>query len=172
MNKLELKCPDCDKVFDTRVKYSGHTRHGCITGKGTWHQRNKDYTKEYNKKYREKNKDELKEYHKKYLPTWRSRNKEKVKEQRKRTRDILRKDVLDAYGHMCQCCFEDRHEFLAIDHINGGGNKHRRELHPNASAQTFYTWLRKNEYPSGFQILCHNCNSAKSYYGKCPHQKN
>lgn len=31
-------------------------------------------------------------------------------------------------------------------------------------------WLRRNNYPNGFQVLCHNCNMAKGFYGKCPHQ--
>jgi hypothetical protein len=26
-----------------------------------------------------------------------------------------------------------------------------------------------NEFPDGFQVLCHNCNLAKGYYGECPH---
>ena len=29
----------------------------------------------------------------------------------------------------------------------------------------------KNNFPKGFQILCHNCNIAKGHYGKCPHEK-
>ena len=32
-------------------------------------------------------------------------------------------------------------------------------------------WIIKNNFPKGFQILCHNCNSAKAVYGKCPHEK-
>lgn len=30
-------------------------------------------------------------------------------------------------------------------------------------------WLKKNDYPKGFQILCHNCNMSKGFYGYCPH---
>ena len=33
-----------------------------------------------------------------------------------------------------------------------------------------YRWLIKHKFPSGIQILCHNCNLAKGYYGSCPHQ--
>jgi len=33
-------------------------------------------------------------------------------------------------------------------------------------------WLKKNNWPEGFQVLCYNCNSAKRVDGICPHQKN
>jgi len=31
-------------------------------------------------------------------------------------------------------------------------------------------WLRKYNYPKGFQVLCHNCNMAKRF-GVCPHKE-
>ncbi|HYT41037.1 MAG TPA: hypothetical protein VEP90_01705 [Methylomirabilota bacterium] len=70
----------------------------------------------------------------------------------------------------CAClgCRETIDQFLCIDHINGGGNDHRKEIKRNGAA--FYQWLRTNSYPEGFQVLCHNCNMAKSLYGKCPHE--
>lgn len=36
--------------------------------------------------------------------------------------------VIHAYGGACACCGESREPFLAIDHIAGGGNKHRKEI--------------------------------------------
>jgi ABC-type uncharacterized transport system substrate-binding protein len=40
------------------------------------------------------------------------------------------------------------------------------------SATGFYKWLARNGYPSGFQILCMNCNHGKSRNGGvCPHQR-
>ena len=33
-----------------------------------------------------------------------------------------------------------------------------------------YGWLRRNSYPEGFQVLCHNCNLGKKINGGvCPH---
>ncbi len=26
-------------------------------------------------------------------------------------------------------------------------------------------------YPTGFRVLCHNCNCALAYYGSCPHER-
>ena len=91
----------------------------------------------------------------------------KAAEQRKsRLRKKLR--VLAHYGGKCCCCGEHRYEFLAIDHINGGGLKERQKLGLKAGT-TFYTWLEKNNYPAGYRVLCHNCNSALGYFGYCPH---
>ena len=73
--------------------------------------------------------------------------------------------AIEKYGSVCACCSEGRVEFLAIDHINGGGNKHRREV----GAKNMFWWLKKNNWPSGFRVLCHNCNMAIGFYKKCPH---
>lgn len=73
----------------------------------------------------------------------------------------------------CACCDEDIIEFLTIDHIDGNGAEHRRSLSKGRKScgKTIYSWLRRNNYPSGFQVLCFNCNWAKGVYGVCPHQR-
>lgn len=78
-----------------------------------------------------------------------------------------KKRIFDAYGGRCACCSEDRFEFLAIDHVNGGGNKHRREV--TGLGAKFYKWLEQNHFPEGFRVLCHNCNMALGHFGYCPH---
>ena len=89
----------------------------------------------------------------------------------------LRKDVLTHYSHgmlQCACCGETHIEFLALDHTNGGGNKHKVALSAGKtyriSGTAIYQWIRRNKYPEGFQVLCHNCNMAKGLYGQCPHK--
>src|SRR5665213_1668932 len=72
--------------------------------------------------------------------------------------------VMEAYGGKCQCCGETRLAFLSIDHINGGGRKHRKEV-----GSQFYHWITRNQYPPILRILCMNCNTAVRM-GKCPHQ--
>lgn len=82
----------------------------------------------------------------------------------------IRKQTLSHYSGgspVCKCCGESNWKFLAFDHINGGGRKHILSINGYKLGQ----WLRKNEYPDGFQILCHNCNMAKGIYGICPHKK-
>lgn len=84
----------------------------------------------------------------------------------------MRELLFAAYGDSCACCGESHREFLAVDHMNGGGLAHRRSIHPKgkASGNAFYQWLINNNFPPGFRILCHNCNQAIGHYGYCPHQ--
>lgn len=99
-------------------------------------------------------------------------NLEKVKEQSKKKHLKIRLETLKMYSKSgsieCVCCGEKHYEFLAIDHIDGGGSKHMKTI----KSKHLAFWLKQNNYPKGFQILCHNCNMAKGFYGKCPHQKN
>lgn len=58
----------------------------------------------------------------------------------------------------CVLCGESRLPCLTIDHINGGGTKHRRSLNiPNGGGLHFYKWLLTNNYPEGYRTLCWNC---------------
>src|ERR1700686_4965540 len=96
--------------------------------------------------------------------------RERVRRQaRERTRRI-RERVIAKYGSRCQCpgCGISRYQILAIDHVNGGGCRERRKK-KSYSAQTFYSYLDKHTKLGRYQLLCHDCNSAKAYYGGCPH---
>jgi hypothetical protein len=75
--------------------------------------------------------------------------------------------VLEHYGGRCVCCGEAHFEFLAIDHTDGGGEAHRAVV---GQGSLMVDWIIENEFPSNFRILCHNCNQAMGYYGRCPHQ--
>ncbi len=79
----------------------------------------------------------------------------------------LRQFVIDGYGGKCECCNENRSEFLAIDHVNGGGSKERKDM---SIAQIIKKVIRNN-FPKDYRILCHNCNLAIGFYGYCPHKR-
>lgn len=80
-----------------------------------------------------------------------------------------KKSVLDHYGGKCECCGENEPLFLAIDHMEGNGNNHRKAI--NKWGSGFFKWLIVNDFPEGFQVLCHNCNMGKHLNGgKCPHK--
>lgn len=115
------------------------------------------------KEYRYK---KVREYQREWIKT------DKVKFDRKAWRWKLKTDCLIAYSlsevPICACCGEQEIIFLTLDHIDGGGNKHRKEIGGGGLNQ--YLFLRRNNYPSGFQVLCYNCNCAKGFFGKCPHQ--
>jgi hypothetical protein len=106
---------------------------------------------------------------KKTDPDWlrhkRERQKEYTQKNRQRSRDLakryydkLRLKVLTHYGGnppKCKCGFSNI-KALTIDHIAGGGRKHRSQIHT-----MFYQWLKQNGFPKGFQVLCMNCQFIK-----------
>ena len=99
-----------------------------------------------------------------------SREKLFKKLQHQRFRDIVIKHY-SKNTQSCACCGEPQKEFLTIDHKNQDGASHRKEV-PTAR---LCKWLIDSGFPSGFQILCYNCNCARSLRGTvdgiCPHQK-
>jgi len=112
--------------------------------------------------------------HKKKIALERSLKREEKrkydKKYRKKTTLLLKQEAMNAYGGKCNCCGETQLDFLAIDHINGGGNKERKAgIHYTGTAM--YRWLRKRGFPEGFRVLCHNCNwSAHLHNGTCIHK--
>ena len=144
----------------------------------------------YNKKktdmkYYKNNKERLKKlmserYHKlKQDPIWYAKEIERKRllsrdyHNRKGRESALRRKfkIIEHYGPICKCCGISDHEFLVVDHINGKGNEHRRKMGIKGG-RSFYDWLFKNNFPKGFQILCHNCNFAKDHFKEgCPHSR-
>ncbi len=51
-------------------------------------------------------------------------------------------------------------DVLSIDHINGDGYKDKINGHRFGGTH-FYRWLKMHNYPSGFQVLCMNCQLKK-----------
>ena len=114
-----------------------------------------------------------KQYHKEYVKKNRLELSKKTKERNLKVKE----EVLGHYSKKlsnsdvpcCNCCGE--HEFLiflTIDHITNRKNAtHKKGL----VSTKLYRYLQKNGYPSGYQVLCWNCNSAKSDSGICPHKR-
>jgi hypothetical protein len=68
--------------------------------------------------------------------------------------------AFNAYGGVvCALCGEIDVDVLCLDHINNDGAEQRRE--GQGSGLKLYTNLKKLGYPSGFRVLCFNCNSSK-----------
>jgi hypothetical protein len=98
---------------------------------------------------------------------WHMANRERNNARVAMTHRRERERCLSHYGGACACCGEDRYEFLSFDHVDGGGNRHRKQLGSKAGKIT--RWLIKSGFPEGFRVLCHNCNQALGHYGYCPH---
>lgn len=100
---------------------------------------------------------------------WHIKNREHTLSKQKEYRFKVKQLVYSKYcgkDIQCQCCGEKHIEFLSIDHINGGGTKLRNEH----GRGYLYYWLVRNNFPTGYRVLCHNCNQAYGTYGKCPHE--
>lgn len=77
----------------------------------------------------------------------------------------IKLEVFAVYGGpVCRCCGETEIVFLTIDHIDNDGNIHRKQI----KNTNITRWLKSRGYPSGYQVLCMNCNHAKRF-GPCPH---
>jgi hypothetical protein len=73
----------------------------------------------------------------------------------------VRELVFAHYGKTCARCGYADERALSIDHIDGGGNAHRKTYKIGGSS--FYVWLVKNNFPEGFQVLCMNCQFIKRH---------
>jgi hypothetical protein len=117
-----------------------------------------------------------KEKHKEYAKEWRKRNPEKKKAIQQRSLYNARLKVLKYYSNKeapeCKCCQEKTFGFLQIDHIEGDGAEHRRQIGKKSplGGNGFIYWLIKNDYPTGFQVLCANCNYSKRTNKYCIHE--
>ena len=124
---------------------------------------NKDRAAEYRKRSKERNPEGYKEWRKRSY----EKNKHKILSNRKAKVAILKDDVFSAYGNRCRCCGESNMAFLAMDHVENDGAAHRAS--GVAPGKPYCKYLKDNGYPISAQILCHNCNWAKSRLGGCPH---
>jgi hypothetical protein len=84
----------------------------------------------------------------------------------------LKKEVMNHYSKgktKCVCCGFDNLLALTIDHVVGRKNvTHRKDY----QGKLLYYWLRRNNYPKDFQVLCIMCNLAKHDNDVCPHERN
>jgi hypothetical protein len=83
----------------------------------------------------------------------------------------LKQEIFNKYGgFICACCKETEPIFLTLDHMNNNGAEERR-IHGNV--EKLWSWLKRNNFPEGYQVLCFNCNAGKHLNnGICPHKRN
>ncbi|MGO9705743.1 MAG: hypothetical protein ACLPYZ_11035 [Limisphaerales bacterium] len=160
----EKKCHVCGRVKLTTEFYSVSAANRARGG--TVGYCCKDCKKRIEKERHEKHCRINPEYEREKRNRWASSNREKQRAAGKKHRLKIRAAVISAYGGKCKCCGEATMEFLSIDHIDGGGKAHRAATHGHTYADLF-----RRKFPKGYQVLCHNCNLAKGFYGICPHQK-
>ena len=143
-----------------------------------WYLANKEITKkrakEWKIKMRETDPERLRKINTATTLRYVAKHREQVLKQHNKWKQNKNQEnkeiVLAHYGHKCACngCGETRKEFLAVDHINGNGAEHRKEVYGKYLGM--WDWLIKHNFPDGFRILCHNCNCSRGFHGYCPHQ--
>jgi hypothetical protein len=80
-------------------------------------------------------------------------------------------EAFAAYGGSCRCCGESEELFLTLDHVENNGAEERRKLGSKGRGPTFYRYLKRLNFPPGYQVLCANCNMGKYLNkGTCPHK--
>ena len=119
-----------------------------------------------------------------YMKKWREENREQhravTRRSVNRSRLERKQKVFSHYSNgslKCACCGVQGLEFLTLDHIISRKKMDldlqlmNMDYSSELEGKDLYYWLEKNNFPSGFQILCWNCNFAKGSLGKCPHKK-
>jgi len=105
-----------------------------------------------------------KQYFRDFMRNWSRNHKDEVSQYRK----TLKLKMLIHYAGnppKCACCGESELRFLTIDHTKGNGAEHRKQITGDpqkCSGSSIFQWILKNNFPEGFQVLCMNCNMAKS----------
>jgi hypothetical protein len=154
-------CPDCRREYERQKRAE-----------------NPEKARERAKQWRQKNWDAAKaaayKWRLAHPETWKAATKRwREKHQRDHSANVRktnRDKVYDHYGRTCTCCGEDQIMFLTIDHIDNDGATHRKEM-GNRGGSSFFAWMVSADFPSGFQVLCRNCNWGKHVNGGvCPHQ--
>lgn len=116
----------------------------------------------YRRKYYATHKQESLERHRKYI----KKHFEERKKHYRNYRINLRREVFQHYSPdlKCACCGDSHFEFLTLDHIHGNGFIERQKY------KDTILWVKQNNYPKDYQVLCMNCNFAKRNLDKqfCP----
>lgn len=123
-----------------------------------------------NAEYRKKNREKLrpvklawKRRQRAADPTFKAREAAQTRENYRR----LRIRLFAGYGGACSCCGEREHDFLELDHVNGGGKRHYASKAP----VSIYREIIAAGFPPEYRVLCANCNRGRQRNGGiCPHQ--
>jgi hypothetical protein len=155
------------------------------------HKASEDLNDEERRAYREANKERIRitnqrwwsehpEKRREYAAKWRAENRELSRARDRERYARVRRAMIAAYGGCCACCGETELAFLTLDHTNGDGAAHRREV-SSGDARHAQRWSQKKIikqlYLAGwpnddgrFRILCFNCQFGVMRPGGCPHQ--
>lgn len=123
-----------------------------------YYQEHKEEYAARRKKWAKENKDKLNTYNQKYRDADRPRYRAYGKKADEKTKLNILKQYAQSETPSCANCGIDDIRVLCIDHLNNNGREEREKI---GFGGTFYQWLKTNDYPEGYQVLCWNCNHLK-----------
>lgn len=148
----------------------------------TYYSEHKSKEQRQQKEYRLTHKDDIREQKKRayasnregvrsrqqaYYAKTRTKHLARMKENHTKRIRKIRSQLFSVFGSQCQCCGESNERFLTLHHINGGGNKTRREKGREPSLVAAV----KSRDKAAYQILCFNCHiGMHANGGTCPHK--
>lgn len=174
----ELKALEEFRTYTVKGKtYRRYVCNSCMDASAIqWREDNLERNREYNRQRYQK----VREQEIARATEWNRNNPDRKRDNAKQSYARLREEIIMGYGgFVCQCCGETEPEFLCIDHVNNDGHLYRRGIKkPDGgwfkvgphTGDRLLRWLKKNNFPEGFQVLCHNCNHSKRKRGVCIHQ--
>jgi hypothetical protein len=186
-SKCGIEKPETEYWFNkAKNRYNAMCRDCAADLRADWKERNKAKVAEKNRQWQLSNPERMKAAQQRWKERnpgiaaqrtreWRLANLDRSRENGRRNDQRLKDECYNAYGgYVCACCGETEPAFLTIDHINNDGAAHRRDVNNGirrGGGKKIYSWLIANNFPSGFQILCMNCNWGKARNnGVCPHK--
>ena len=137
-NDCKNKCCLCNKVLIDKNRYK-NTRY-CVMCKKEYERKNSARRRQNNPEYMQS-------------AIYRSKMKNKL-------------SVFSYYSNgsmQCVKCNYSDIRALSIDHIEGDGCKHKNKKGERMKGDEIYRWIKRNNFPPGFQILCMNCQFIKRY---------
>lgn len=142
------------EIKDYQRKYRAEHKEKSKIWSREYYLKNKEKLRLFGKEWAEKNREKMNAYSKKYYV----KNAEKHNAHGRENTQKLKKEVLTYYGNgemKCVLCGFDNPFALTIDHINGNGAKHRKQI--GGGGMKTYLWLKRNNYPEEYRTLCANC---------------
>lgn len=159
-------CEICDKPLTGRQKRCCSKECKTIWFGKSRKKENPVWTPEYEKEYQKQYRKNTTEKRRAYNRAWREQNRDKCIEDKRIERQRLKTEVLSRYSNgeiICKNCGFKDERALQLDHIFNNGAEERREIFGDrtCAGTTFYRWIRQQNYPDGYQVLCANCNIIK-----------
>lgn len=150
---------------ESRKNYWNHREERKATHK-KWTEAHKEWVTTYSKGYREQHGGELRAGNKQ----WRIAHAKELGVENYLKGRILKDETFAHYsGINLPRCADPHHvhktpcfllDVLELDHLKNNGKEERLSL--GMYGQRFYEWLKRNNYPLGYQVLCANCHRLKT----------